>query len=397
MNDQGRYGQSHQILLSRFISSRQWDRALETAREWLSTDPENPQAHFAAGQSLVNLRRCPEAESHVAKGLARDPGNSFAHRLMSMVQFHQRRFTAADRSIHKALSLNPTDPYNWYQLALMTQKQGDLATAKKYAEKARELSPRDPDILNLLAMCAPKNDAGNSLRLRQYQEALELDPENPQVHNNIGVCYLNAGKDYARAEESFRRALFFDPSLKVARSNLFITIKHRDIVYRVLCAPKDFIFECFALARRNRLLYFLALPLWLVAFRFLLAGLALWFPLVWPIVKVYEYLTIGDLRAQAGEPGAKRGGLFGYRRWPLRVRLFIFALLLCLFWGSIAWAVFKGTENVKVFMALAMTCGLLIVLALWVRVKWKQGSFRYRRRRSSKEIDRLLKSQGAQR
>lgn len=393
MNHPGKEIRNYQILLSRYTSSRQWDRALETAREWLSADPENPRAHFVAGQSLINLKRYPEAETHLAKVLAAEPENALAHRFMSIIHFQQKRFKAANDSIQKALSLDPEDPYNWYRLAWIRYRSGDLGSARKYAEKARELAPRDADIINLLAMCTPKNQAGNSLRLQQYQEALELEPENPQVHNNLGVYYLNADKNYAKAEECFRRALFFDPSLNVARSNLFITIKHRDTVYRVLCAPKDFIFQVFALARRNRLLYFLTLPLWLVAVRFLFGGLALWFMLVWPTVKVYEYLTIGDIRARAGELGAKRGGIFGYRRWPLRARLSIFAVLLCLFWGTIAALAFRSAEDVGIFLGFTVAGGLLIVLALWVRVKWKRGFFRYRPRRSSKQIDQLLKSQ----
>src|SRR5271156_6480490 len=32
-------------------------------------------------------------------------------------------------------------------------------------------------------------------------------------------------------------------------------------------------------------------------------ALVLWFALVWPLTRVYEYLTIGDIRAQTGELG----------------------------------------------------------------------------------------------
>ena len=53
---------NYAILLSRFSSSGQWDRVLDTAREWLSLNPENIPAHLAAGQALNNLDRHAEAE-----------------------------------------------------------------------------------------------------------------------------------------------------------------------------------------------------------------------------------------------------------------------------------------------------------------------------------------------
>lgn len=366
--------------------------------EWLSLEPELARAHLAAGQALLNLDRASEAEMHLRQVLIRQPENSNALRFMSIAQFRQKRFKEADESIHKAISLRPNDPFHWFHLADMCYRQRDLASAKKYAERARELAPRNSDIMNLLAMCEP---GGDIRKLQQYQEALELNPENAPVHNNIGVYYLNTAKDFEKAEEHFRRALFFKPSLKVARSNLFLTIKHRDSVYKTLCAPKDFIFQLFAFMRQKRkksiLLYVLIFPIWAIAFRFILVGLFLWFSLVWPLVKAYEFLTIGDIRARAGEIGARRGGILNYRRWPLKVRLSIFALLLLSFWGGIAYLSLRNicdsvSDNGQVVFGLATFAGMLLLLGFWVRTKIKKGRGRFHARRRAKRMGGLLES-----
>lgn len=403
MNVQRPGNPNYHILLLRFTSSRQWDRVLETAREWLALDPENIQAHLAAGQALINLKRHPEAEPHLVRALAKNPQNGTAHRWMSIVQFNQKKYNAADESIHKALSVNPTDSLNWYHLAWMLYKQGDTESARKYASKSLELEPRNPDTINLLALCTPKNQGAADV-LRQYREALAIDPEKPVVHNNIGVYHLNVDKNYAAAEECFRRALFFDPSLKIARTNLFKTIKHRDMVYRVMCAPKDLIFQCFNVIRQNLrqrklyiLLYILTIPVWIFIFRFLLAGLALWFLFVWPMVRVYQYLTIGDIKAQAGEIGARKGGLFGYRRWPLHLRLSLFGVFLVSFWGGIGYLWLHGapvqfTQNGQAWFGLIILAGLLILLAYWVRNRWKKGWSRFFVRRRAKRFNHLLES-----
>ena len=83
----GRNVPNYRILIERFNSSRQWERTLETAREWLSVEPENSEAHMAAGQALVYLDRHSEAERHIAIVLATQPDNDIAHRHILNLQF----------------------------------------------------------------------------------------------------------------------------------------------------------------------------------------------------------------------------------------------------------------------------------------------------------------------
>jgi Flp pilus assembly protein TadD len=331
---------NYAVLTQRFMSAEQWDRSLATAQEWLSKDPENLRAHRATAQSLINLRRLEEAEPHLQKVLAGNPNDGFAHRLMSMVYSKAGKFRLADESIRKAISLNPNDAYHWHQLALMSYRQDDLITANKCAARARELNPLDANILNLAILCEPKGPEYAREKILKFEEALALDPENATIHNNIGAEYVHRLKDYAKSEESFRRALFFQPTSEIFRKNLFITVKHRDLIYRVLCTPKDWLLWIVIffgrLRKRNLLLFILMIPLWLLVARYVFVGLIFWFALVWPLTKVYEYLTIGDIRARAGELGVRRGGFLGYRKWPVKVRLLIFAGILISFWGGLA-------------------------------------------------------------
>ena len=394
---------NYRVLISRFLSSRQWDRALEAAMEWLAREPENGRAHLAAAQALVNLKRYNEAEPHLFEALKSNPNSDSAWRFLSIVQFHQKRYKAADESVQKAISLNPRDAFHWYHLAWMLYKQGDAPAGRRYAEKARELAPRNAAVLNLLVLCTPRTHANAGQILEKYHDALELDPQNPQIHNNIGIHYLNVERDYAAAEQCFRRALFFDPTMKVARANLFLALKRRDIVYRVLCAPRDWVFRLFAAVRARRkwiLLYVLIVPLWILVFRYVVAVLGLWFLFVWPMVKAYEYLTLGDLRAQAGDIGARRGGIFGYRCWQLKLRLGFFALLLAAFWGGIALLIVKSSllkpdEFTDSVLAPLVILGLFVLLGFWLRVKLKRGHRLFWRPKRSAQIDRLLKQKSA--
>jgi len=390
---------SQKLLCSRFLSSGQWDRALAAAQDWLAQEPENARAHQTAGHALINLKRHAEAEPHLRQVLAVEPENDVALRFLSMVQFAQKRFREADESMQRAMALDPNDFHHWYHLAWMFYKQGDLVSAGKYAARARELNPHDAGIINLAALCLPRNSLLAHERLERYREALELDPESPEVHNNIGVYYLNQGGDYERAEESFRRALFFNPRLQVARANLFLVLKHRDRIYHWLCAPKDFLMRGFAFMgqkrRQNLWLWLLLLPLWFLAIRYVIAGLVLWCLLVWPLVKAYEMLTIGDLGHQAGEIGARRGGLLGYRRWPVPVRLGIFAATLVVFWSGLGLAIYRAEESTPNDLAttlfgLGMVVGTFSLLGYFLLRMVRKRRIELQAWQRSRKFDHLL-------
>lgn len=326
---------NYENLVRRFVSSGQWDRALSYSREWLAKEPENRFAHQAAAQALISLDRSLEAQTHVERVLAGDPQNDFAHRLMGMVHFAKGRFNQADESLRTAISLNPNDAFHWYQLGWIHFKQRDLVTAKKCAERARELNPRDADILNLLILCEPGGSEEPLQKIRRYEEALQYDPENSNLLNNIGAQHL-ALKDFARAEDCFRKALFFDPSAKLVRRNLFLVLKQSDRIYRLLRAPKETLLYSlnyiFGIRKKSLLLYLILIPFLWILIRFVLAGLLLWLMWVWPLTRVYEFLIIGDIRARAGELGARKGGFLGYRKWSVKLRLAIFASCLLVFW-----------------------------------------------------------------
>ena len=405
MSAMGFNAQSQQLLCSRFTISRQWDRAWRAARDWLEKDPASALAHLTAGQALINLKRHAEAEPHLQKVLAAEPENSTAHRFLAIVQFEQKRYREADESIRQAIALDPEDCHHWYYLALMFYNQGDLPAARKYAGKARALNPCDPDIINLVALSSPPvlghlQDRPEQLdrRLENFLQALEADPENAVAFNNLGVFYLNQARDTQKAEECFRQALFIDPTLEVARTNLFLALKGRDRLYRGMFAPMDFLCKGFEFMERNwrkNLMVASVLITALLLFgRATLAVMMLWFLLVWPMINVYEALTIGDIRALAGEIGARRGGFWRYHQWPLRVRLALFALVLVIFWTTVALAVIwlplpalaHGKEW-QVRFWLFILCGFLVVLGKLVKHLVRKKLLEYHTRRRSRLFD----------
>ena len=372
--------------LSRLVGAGDWPRALEVARECLALDPRNASAHLVAGQALVNLRRYAEARPHLEMAIGTDPSNGFAHRLMSIVRFRAGDFAAADSHIQRAIELQPNEAMHWLHLAWMRHENGAPEIAARHAGRAYELDPRNSDVINLLALCDRRD--GRTQRKR-YLQALELDPENSYALNNLGVHQLDVEKDYAAAEESFRRALLIDPTDKTFQRNLLVTLRHRDRFYQLLCSPRSLV----SLLRWNQpekgwLGRLALIALWLVAGRILFAVLLAWFVLIYPLAKVYEYLTLGDIQARAGVPGARRGGPFGFRRWPFAARFGVFVALTALFWGGLCLAARDADPAVSIRVILgASICGFVLVIG---GRQFKRAKLRRAARRSEKKFNREM-------
>jgi Flp pilus assembly protein TadD len=383
--------ENRDVLIARLVASRQWERLCETAREKLAEDPEDDHAHLLVAQALINLRRHAEAKIHLEKRLAAKPNDDFAHRMMSMVQFAGKEYAAADESIKRAIAIDPQDSNSWYHLAWMCHTQRDVAGGLKWIMKARELAPNDPDILNLYALCVGNGEE----RANLLREALALDPENALIINNLGSYYLDNLKDYTRAEQCFRQALAIRPSLKVARQNLFVTIRHRDWIYRTLRAPLDFLLNIRASLwggdRRGPVKLIIGGLIWFLLFRFVIGGLVLWFALVWPLLKVYEFLVIGDIRKKAGELGSGSGGFMGIRRWPIGARMTIFGILLLGFWSAVVWVIWgqSGNDNagtISTTAIMVVMVGLLIYLGVKTAKSFYVRYLTWRRQRRLKHL-----------
>ncbi len=359
MNDPLSCGQRYSILLDRLLNGNQWDRAANVARDWLAEDPAAVPAHRAMAQALVNLERYDAVAGHVERVLAGSPRDGFAHRLASIACFARKDFTRADDHIQQAIALQPQTAMHWYHLAWMRFQRGDHEAAARYGQRALELAPQSADTINLLALCQ-KTDART--RLAQYERALALDPENAMVHNNVGSYYLYAEKDPKRALESFRRALQFDPSNQTAQRNLLAALRECDPVYRALRLPRALLSLLYWRRPGSGWVGRALAILCCVRFGvFVLLAYGLWLIVGAPLLKGYEFLTLRDVRARAGVPGARRGGLWGFWRWPFAVRFGLYAAAVALFWSGV-WFLLRDVPRADI-VAWLIGLGALFVFA----------------------------------
>ena len=380
------------VLINRLSEGRQWDRVLQEALDWLAEDPEEQAAHFAAGNALLLLDRPAEALPHLKQVVAHLPWHGSAHRLLATAHFDLGNHQQADRSIVEAIRLEPNDFRPWYELARLCHEQHDAPNALKWATRALELAPSDPDVVNLYAVCGGQFGAmGNST-----EAVLAIDPEHALAHVNLGRDHLNAG-DHREAEACFRRALAIEPLMRVAREDLLLAVRRRDPVYRTLCAPADALSwiarKTYGEEGRKRSFLATAVGLlaWLCLFKFVIAGWILWLIFLWPMTRYYEYLAIGDLRSEAGEIGARRGGFLGYRGWPRWLRLTLFTAGLGGFWFGVLRRIFTEDSDGGSTGRAGLVVISLVVAAV-LALKMVEVSRRFEGRLRSWRRERLLKT-----
>jgi hypothetical protein len=109
------------------------------------------------------------------------------------------------------------------------------------------------------------------------------------------------------------------------------------------------------------------------------------------MTRYYEYLAIGDLRSEAGEIGARRGGFLGYRGWPRWLRLTLFTAGLGGFWFGVLRRIFTedgdGGGNGRAGLVV-----ISLVVAAVLALKMVEVSRRFEGRLRSWRRERLLKT-----
>ncbi|MCG5238564.1 tetratricopeptide repeat protein [Azospirillum doebereinerae] len=184
-------------------------------RQALARNPHLVEARVALGLALLDLERAEEGEATLRAALHQRPDHAGA--LLILAGAVQRRGADAVPVYRRSLAVEPADAEAWNGQGLALQKADRIdGAAEAYARTVR-LSPSMTEALTNLGNI--RRLQGRSAEAAALQrQALGQRPDYAAAHANLGQALQDLGDDRG-AEDSFTRALEFDPTESVARFN----------------------------------------------------------------------------------------------------------------------------------------------------------------------------------
>jgi tetratricopeptide (TPR) repeat protein len=146
-----------------------------------------------------------EAENSFRTSIDMNPEFAKSRSNLGTLLIRQGRIAEAEQEFLAALKIEPKDAVTEYNLGIIDLGKGELDSARGHFEKARRIEPTYGSAYE--GMAALKYTEGNIEEAKElFITAVGHNPELPDAHFQLGVIYLN-GKDYDRAERSFREVL----------------------------------------------------------------------------------------------------------------------------------------------------------------------------------------------
>lgn len=192
-------------------------KAVEASRNAVTLAPDDVAVHVALGITLQNTGRNAEAVDELQRALALRPNDDEARRYLGRALNGSGRRDEAIAEWRKALEIRPNNWQALSDLGLALYRSGRYDEAKVVY---RTLIQQQPDnnigyqMLGTVHQAAKEPDDA----LRNYERANEISPAGP-TFSNMGVLYHERG-DYARAVDSFRRAIALRPNSAPTHRNL---------------------------------------------------------------------------------------------------------------------------------------------------------------------------------
>ena len=124
---------------------RQFNPALDDARQAMLANPAYPGAHTLAGQSLYATGKLVDAVSEFQAALRQNPSDFTANLYLGILRFDEHDFDSARPLLELALSIRPQDPLTRLQVARLRNVEGRTSDALEMLEA---LEKSDPDWLD---------------------------------------------------------------------------------------------------------------------------------------------------------------------------------------------------------------------------------------------------------
>lgn len=179
------------------------DQAAEQARQWVATQPDDPQAHRWMAVARRQLGDVDGALDSIGRALSLAPEDAALHQLHGMLLLSTSDMQAAETALRQASGLDPNQIGAWLLQGQLALARADLDEARRLVRLASRVEAEHPYVAMLEAMIALQGGEP-AAALASAAQALQRAPDDPQVLQTAAFAY-QANGHLAFAEQAFRR------------------------------------------------------------------------------------------------------------------------------------------------------------------------------------------------
>ena len=200
-----------------FIQANKPDQAESAWLETLRIDPRFALANLGLAQLKLASLDAGRARQYAEEALKIDPTLADALLVLGNAQLIRKEYREALGTFDSLVKLRPDSPIAIERLGSAYAASGDLAKAEVQLESALRINPAHMDALSALTNLYLQQKRSDKAVQRLTQSAQQLNQAG--VYELLGKVYVRE-KNYAKAEDSFRKALSLDPDDVNAYSSL---------------------------------------------------------------------------------------------------------------------------------------------------------------------------------
>lgn len=182
--------------------------ARQASLQALNLKPDLASAHVTLGMLYTWTGKNDLAAQELDQALQLDKYNAQAYGAQAELFYRQGRNDEVETTLQKAISLAPEDWALLQQLGLYYLETGKLAQAAEQYQKAADLVPDNPRAYNNLGIVYRKQDRPAEAEAA-FRKAIDLEPTFRR-YGNLGGVLLEEGK-YAEAKSMLERAISLRP------------------------------------------------------------------------------------------------------------------------------------------------------------------------------------------
>lgn len=188
--------------------------ALQTARDLVASEPDNPSAQHLLGICLRHSGDLAGARVALERAIALAPDQSALYFSLASLDLAEGNSEAARAGLKQSLQLDPNQLGAYVTLVHLALVSRDLEEAERNLRLAQRVNPNHPQVIIAEGYLAQAR--GNAdLALRCFTVAAESDPNLHEAQLALGKAYLSRDM-WPFAEQAFSNALGLDPTRSLA-------------------------------------------------------------------------------------------------------------------------------------------------------------------------------------